>query len=121
MRICIPTENKEGLKAPVYGHFGSAPYFTVYDIEKDVLEIVDNTNAHHAHGMCHPIGVLGASSMDAVICQGMGMRAIQKLNEAHIKAYRTVAGTVAEIIEKFKKNELEEMTFENACAQHGCH
>jgi len=121
MRIGIPTENKEGLNSKVYGHFGSAPYFTIYDTEKETFKTVDNINAHHSHGMCHPIGVLGTSSIDAVVCQGMGMRAVQKLNEANIKAYRAVAGTVSEIIKKYKDNELEELTVQNACAQHGCH
>ena len=121
MRICIPTENKEGLKVKVYGHFGSAPYFTIYDMEKETFETVDNANAHHSHGMCHPIGVLGASSINAVVCQGMGMRAVQKLNESGIKAYRADGETAGEIIKKYKNNELEEITAQNACAQHGCH
>ncbi|MCU0651837.1 MAG: NifB/NifX family molybdenum-iron cluster-binding protein [Candidatus Omnitrophica bacterium] len=121
MRICIPTENKEGLSARVYEHFGSTPYFTIYDTENETFKIVDNINAHHSHGMCHPIGVLGTSSIDVVVCQGMGMRAVQKLNEANIKAYKAVAGTVDEIIKGYKGNELEELTVQNACAQHGCH
>jgi predicted Fe-Mo cluster-binding NifX family protein len=33
MKICIPTENKEGLSAKVHGHFGSAQYFTIYDTD----------------------------------------------------------------------------------------
>ena len=121
MRICIPTETNEGLNAKVHEHFGSAPFFTIYDTEKNEVKTLDNTNAHHSHGMCHPIGVLGTSSVDVVVCQGMGMRAVQKLNEANIKAFRAVAGTVAEIIKKYKDNELKEITVENACAQHGCH
>ncbi len=121
MRICIPTENKEGLSAKVYEHFGSAPYFTIYDTDKGTFKTVDNANAHHSHGMCHPIGVLGTSSIDAVVCQGMGARAVQKLNEASIKAYRATGETVAEIIKKFKSGELEEITVQNACAQHGCY
>ena len=120
MRICIPTENKEGLNAKVHGHFGSAQHFTIYDTEKDALNIIDNTNAHHSHGMCHPIGVLGTGSIDVVVCKGMGMRAVQKLNEANIKAYQADGDTVADVIKKFKNNELKEITMQNACAQHGC-
>jgi len=121
MRICIPTEDKGGINANVYGHFGSAPYFTIYDTDKETFRTVDNTNAHHSHGMCHPIGVLGASSIDVVVCQGMGMRAVQKLNEANVKTYRADGKTVADIVNKFKAGELEEITVQNACVQHGCH
>jgi predicted Fe-Mo cluster-binding NifX family protein len=123
MKICIPTDTKEGLNAKVFGHFGSAPYFTVYDTEKDQVETIDNTNSNHAHGMCQPISVIGQASINVVICQGMGRRAVEKLNESGIKAYRQDGGTVAEVINKFKTNELEEMTVENACGHHhgGCH
>jgi predicted Fe-Mo cluster-binding NifX family protein len=121
MRICIPTENQDGLKSKVYGHFGSAPYFIIYDTEKEVAEVVDNKNAHHSHGMCQPIGVLGTLSIDVVVCQGMGMRAVQKLNEANIKTYKALGNTGAEIVERYKDSTLEEITVQNACAQHTCH
>ncbi|MDD5165826.1 MAG: NifB/NifX family molybdenum-iron cluster-binding protein [Candidatus Omnitrophica bacterium] len=121
MRLCIPTETKEGLGAKVYGHFGSAPYFTVYDTDKEGIKVINNTNAHHSHGMCHPIGVIGTSSIDAVVCMGMGARAVQNLNAANIKAFRADGKTVSEIVNKYKAGELEEITIENACAQHGCH
>lgn len=121
MRVCIPTETKDGLQARVHGHFGSASYFTVYDTQTKSLEVIDNTNAHHVHGMCHPIGVIGSLSVDVVVCQGMGMRAVQKLNESHIKAYRAQGETVGEIITRYEKGGLEEITVHNACSQHGCH
>jgi len=121
MRICIPTEGKEGIKANVYGHFGSAPYFTIYDAEKETVKIIDNTNSHHEHGMCNPIGIIGASNVDAVVCHGMGARAVQKLNESKIKVFLTVSGTVSETIKQYNAGKLKEMTAENACAGHGCH
>ncbi|OGS21058.1 MAG: hypothetical protein A2252_03965 [Elusimicrobia bacterium RIFOXYA2_FULL_39_19] len=121
MRICIPTETKDGKSAAVYGHFGSAPYFTIVDTEKDSIEIIDNANAHHSHGMCQPMGSLTGKNINAVACGGMGARAVQKLNEGGIKAYRAVAGTVKDTVELFIKGNLEEITIENACVQHSCH
>jgi len=121
MRICIPTETDELKAAKVYGHFGSAPYFTIYDSEKDSFEVIDNSNQHHSHGVCHPMGVLDDKNIDAVACGGMGARAVQKLNEGGIKTYRAVAGTVGEIIEEYKRGGLKEITMENACSDHSCH
>ena len=121
MRICIPTETKDGKTAKVYGHFGSAPYFTVYDTDKDSVEILDNSNEHHSHGMCQPMGSLIGKNINAVVCGGMGSRAVQKLNEGGIKAYRAIVGTVEDIAGQFTKGGLEEITVENACAQHNCH
>jgi predicted Fe-Mo cluster-binding NifX family protein len=121
MKICIPTETDEGKKAKVYGHFGSAPYFTIYDTEKDAFDVIDNSNQHHAHGTCHPMSALSGKSVNVVVCGGMGARAVQKLNEEGIKAYRINAGTVEEIVKKMQNGKLEEITMQNACAQHGCH
>ena len=121
MRLCIPTETNKGETAKVYGHFGSAPYFTIYDTEKNTVEVIDNSNQHHAHGTCHPMGALDGRNIDAVACGGMGARAIQKLNEAGIKTYRAEAGIVEDILKKYKSNKLEEITIDNACSQHDCH
>jgi predicted Fe-Mo cluster-binding NifX family protein len=121
MRICIPTETDTGKKAKVYGHFGSAPYSTIYDIEKDDCQTIDNANQHHIHGACHPMDILTGQHIDAVVCAGMGVRAIQKLNEQGIRAYKASGNTVEEVIEKYRSNELEELTLENACNQHRCH
>lgn len=121
MRICIPTETNAGLKAKVNAHFGSANYFTIYDTEKESVETLDNTNMHHAHGTCQPMKMLGARSIDVVVCSGMGARAIQGLNAVGIKALRAEASTVEEVIKKLNDKKLVEITVENACVQHGCH
>ncbi len=121
MRICIPVETDEGLKAKVNAHFGSAPYFAVYDTEKETVESVNNSNQHHMHGMCQPMGVLDDKNIGVVICGGMGARAVMKLNEGGIKAYRAIAGTVAEVINKYKEGSLQEMTPETACDHSDCH
>jgi len=121
MRICIPTETDEGLKAQVHAHFGSASYFTIYDTDKESIETVDNTNRHHAHGTCHPMKTLGAKGIHVVVCSGMGARAAVGLNASGIKAYRAVRGTVSQVIKQFELGSLEEITPENACSQHSCH
>lgn len=121
MRICVPTETGEGAKAAAYGHFGSAPHFTIVDTETKTYEVVDNAGQHHAHGMCHPLGMLEGRRIDAVVVGGIGARALQRLNEGGIKVYRAIAGTVEEVAAKYAAGELEEMSLENSCAGHGCH
>ncbi|MHC4431018.1 MAG: NifB/NifX family molybdenum-iron cluster-binding protein [Planctomycetota bacterium] len=120
MRICIPTQTNLGQQAEVHDHFGSAPYFTIYDMQEDVCEIVNNSDQHHAHGVCHPLGVLDGKSIGAVVCSGMGKRAIEKLNEGGISVYRASGVTVAEIVKQYRAGDLEEITAQNACGHHGC-
>jgi len=121
VKICIPTVTKEGKSARVHEHFGSAPYFTVCDTDQNKIEIIDNSNQHHSHGMCHPMASLVGKGIDAVVTGGMGTRAVQKLNEGGIKAYRAIPGTVEDLLKQFLKGSLQEITIHNSCAQHGCH
>jgi predicted Fe-Mo cluster-binding NifX family protein len=121
MRLCIPTATEDGKTAQVHAHFGGAPFFTIYDTDKGDVEVINNDNQHHSHGMCQPLAALSGKNLDAVVCGGMGARAIMKLNEAGIKAYRAIPGSVEEIAQQFAKGGLEEITAQNACQQHNCH
>jgi predicted Fe-Mo cluster-binding NifX family protein len=121
MRICIPTGTADGKSAKVHAHFGGAPYFTIYDTDKGDVEVVNNDNQHHSHGMCQPMAALSGKNIDAVVCGGMGAGAVMKLNQAGVKAYRAIPGSVEEIAQQFSKGGLDEITVENACQQHNCH
>ena len=121
MKICIPTETGDGKTAQVYGHFGSAPFFTIYDTDAKSIEVVDNANNHHEHGACNPVAALQGRAVDVVVTGGMGARAVMMLNQTGIKVFRAVPGTVDTIISTFDEKNLEELTAQNACASHGCH
>lgn len=120
MKICIPIVTSEGLKAKVNAHFGSAPYFLVYSTEEKTFEVINNSDNHHIHGMCHPLKALANKDIDAVVCGGMGARAVQKLNEGGMRVYKASAETVEDILREYEADILEEITVENACANHRC-
>jgi predicted Fe-Mo cluster-binding NifX family protein len=121
MKICIPSQTNEGKTSQLNGHFGSAPYFTLYDSETHEYQVISNTNAHHSHGQCHPLSVIGIDNIDALICHGMGRRAIQILHNAGIKVYLSNALTVEESLSEFRENKLEVIDMQGACRGHGCH
>ena len=122
MIICIPTTTNEGKSAQVHEHFGSAPFFTICDTETDTVEAIANAGHDHAHGMCQPLSAFADRRIDIVVCGGMGARAVQKLNQGGIRAYRAVPGAVSAVLEQFAAGRLEEITAANACSHHqGCH
>ena len=121
MKVCFPTGTNQGLSALLYGHFGSAPFFTLADTETGILEIRDNQGQVHVHGACHPVGALEGLGIQAVVCGGMGLRALQKLEEAGIEVYRSGALTVEEALREIGEGKAERLSAEGACAQHkGC-
>jgi ArsR family transcriptional regulator len=121
MLACIPTKGDAGLDDYLHDHFGSAPYFTLYDTTTESVTVVPNGDARHKHGTCHPMSALETYRIDCVICAGMGRRAIETLNREGIKVYCGKPGSLRSLVEAIKNGELEEMDPERACQGHGQH
>lgn len=119
MKVCFPVESNKGLNSVVYGHFGSAPMFVVYDTKTNELTTISNQNLGHEHGMCNPLKALDGKSVDAIVVGGIGAGAINKLNTLGIKVYKATQGTIQSNISLFQGNSLSELTINNACGQHG--
>lgn len=122
MKIAFPIEKDNGLDSELYGHFGSAPFFAVVDDGAGSFAAVANGQHGHAHGQCQPTAGLTELDVQAVVCAGMGMRAVQKLNEIGISVYLAAgARTVAEALAEFKAGRLPLFQPGDACQHHhGC-
>ena len=122
MKICFPVESDKGLNSDVFGHFGSAPLFVVFDTESKSVGTIENQDLGHVHGMCDPLKALNEKKLDAIVVGGIGAGAINKLNGMGIKVYKALNSSVQGNIELFIKNTLPEMTIDQACGGHagGC-
>ena len=121
MKICIPTINANGQSSEVCEHFGSAPYFTIYDYQANEYETVNNLDREHKHGACQPMEHLKDKDVNCVVCKGLGKRALEKLNGYGIKVFRIDQSTVKDVVEDFSNSTPEEIKTENACQNHKCH
>lgn len=119
MLACIPSRGNAGRKDQVHDHFGSAPFFTLYNSDTDEVTVLANGNAHHAHGTCHPMNQLQHRKIDCVICGGMGRRAIEALNAEGITIYHAGSRSIDEVIARIKANDLVKMDPRTACRGHG--
>jgi len=122
MKICFPVESDKGLESDVFGHFGSAPRFVVFDTESKAINTINNQDLGHVHGMCNPLKALDGKRVDTIIVGGIGAGAINKLNEMGIKVYKASKGTVQDNIKLFETNTMSEMTLAQTCSAHadGC-
>ncbi len=118
MKICFPVEKNNGLESSVYGHFGSAPVFVIYDTETRNVTAINNKSQHHTHGACNPLQSLSGSNIDAIVVGGIGAGALNKLKESGIKAYRATGATIKENIPFIESSSLSEITLMNACGGH---
>jgi predicted Fe-Mo cluster-binding NifX family protein len=119
VKIAIPVEDARGLESQVYGHFGSAPCFLVYDSDSGAASLIDNAQLVHEHGHCNPIAALAGHRVDALVTGGIGGRALELLRTAGIRVYQAAhAGTAAQSLKSFQENGLQEIT-SSACCSHG--
>jgi predicted Fe-Mo cluster-binding NifX family protein len=119
MKLCIPVEENNGLESLVYGHFGSAPCFLIWDSGTEEITVVSNQNSDHTHGACSPLKAIGSVEVDAVVVSGIGARAIERLNSMDIQVLQSSAAKVSEALECFKNNTLSPLAPANACSGHG--
>ena len=122
MKICIPTEEPMGLDSVAYGHFGSAPYFLIYDSETKEIEVLNNNEAEHEHGQCNPVTPLKDKGVKALMVAGMGSGALQKFVALGINVYKIETGTkVRTIVENLDLDKMEQLVIDNCCQGHSCH
>ena len=121
MRLCIPTVDDGGVDARLSPHFGSAPYFTLVDDRTRESEIMVNHKAVHRHGACMPVNDLRQRGVDAVICRGLGARALAHLETMGIPVLVTDRWDVAGALSAFDAGALTVMADHQACRGHGHH
>ena len=122
MKICFPVEIDKGLDSDVFGHFGSAPFFVVFDTQAKSINTINNQDLGHVHGMCNPLKALNGKMVDTIVVGGIGAGAINKLNAMGIKVFKASGGSVQENLGLFESNTLAEMNVKHACGGHdgGC-
>ncbi len=112
-RIVIPVIEDSGLESRLSEHFGRAPYFMVVEIDSKGeivnVEAVPNTSEHFG-GFGRPPDKILQLKPTALITYGMGPRALSIFQQARVAVLRANAPTVREVVEAFKRNELEELT-----------
>ena len=118
MKICLPTQEDKGTDSQVYGHFGSAPYFVLYDAVSKKIETINNKDKEHAHGACHPLSALDDRKVDAIVVGGIGARALMGLNAGGIRVFKAEEGTVQQNVDALVEGKLPEMILQHACQGH---
>ena len=117
MKICMPTMGKNGLDDLIGEHFGRVPTYTVVDLDTNEVKVIPNISEHMG-GQGYPPEIMVKEGVDAMVCQGLGRRAIGMFEQMGIDVYIGASGTVKDTIEAFKQGSLQKASEGDACSQH---
>ena len=119
MQIVFPVQSDQGMRSPVFDHFGSAPLFIIIDSDTYAATLIRNADRNHIHGQCQPLAALNGIAIDAVIVGGIGPGALRKLRNRGIQVLKAEQGTVGENLKLFTDGHLETFLDHDSCAVHG--
>lgn len=108
MRIAVSTETNAGLDAPVAGHFGRCPFFTLIDLEGDqvqAVQVVANP-FFPAHEPGQVPAFIQSQSANVMLAGGMGGRAAALFEQYGIQPVTGATGTVRQALECFQGGDL---------------
>lgn len=121
MRIAISTETDAGLDAPVAGHFGRCPFFTLVDLEEEQIQavhVVPNPYfPNHEPGQVP--GFIHSQGAHVMLAGGMGGRAVAFFAQHGIQPVTGASGTVRQVLDAFRRGELGSWTPCGESVAHG--
>jgi predicted Fe-Mo cluster-binding NifX family protein len=107
MKICI-TSQGNNLDTLLDPRFGRCQYFIVVDTDTLDFEAIRNPNIDASGGAGIQSGQMMAERQVRVVVTGkLGPNACQTLQAAGISMITAASGTVREVIEKYKREELK--------------
>jgi predicted Fe-Mo cluster-binding NifX family protein len=120
VRLLIPTTDTNGANAQLSGHFGRAPYYSLADTETGTVTAVANASVSRDHGECVPASeVFGRDGFDAVVCQGIGAGAINRLAQAGVTVFVHEGPDVASAMAAFRSRSLRMVGTAGSCSGSG--
>lgn len=115
MKICIPTDCDRGTESAMSPHFGKAPFFTLVDLDTMDIEALPNPSRNTHHKSAHHVPLLTSHSVEAVVCEGIGRRALSALRAAGIEVLSSPAGTVGWVIAAVSAGHIHPLPTHVAC------
>lgn len=106
MKIAIPVETQDGLNSVVALHFGHAPYYAFVNDDTKECVVIPNGSSHNG-GEKLPPEWLHDQDVDALVCGGLGARAIGLCTQLGIVVYLGAEPTVRDTLNSLKSGALE--------------
>ncbi|MGI6076952.1 MAG: NifB/NifX family molybdenum-iron cluster-binding protein [Fastidiosipilaceae bacterium] len=107
MKIAIPV-NEKNMQTDICESFGRAPYYLIYDTEKDEATFIDNSAATSTGGAgIKAAQVIVDSGAKILLTPRCGEKAANVLMAADIKLFKSIPATAQANIDAYLTNKLD--------------
>jgi predicted Fe-Mo cluster-binding NifX family protein len=108
LRIAVASEGEGGLSAPVGGHFGRCPYYTLVEVrEGRVVDHEVHSNPGHENHVPGAVPeFLSGLHVNVVLAGGMGPRAIRMFDSRGIQVTTGVTGSVEGAVDAWLRGDV---------------
>jgi predicted Fe-Mo cluster-binding NifX family protein len=120
MKVCFPVIVDAGLESTIYGHFASAPFFTIIDTESGKSRAVANCDSANPFAGCNPFLALGCQQLDAIVVGSIGDESVRVMNMCGFKIYQAQTAAVAENLVLLQNDRLVEVEFQQSHLEGRC-
>lgn len=117
MVIAVPVNERKGLSSRVARHFGRCEYYALINEGGELLKFIKNSSRHKG-GVKQPPEVIHDNGADALLCTGIGPKAIEFCKKLGIKVFVGRGGTIKQIFESWNNDELTRASADEACEEH---
>ena len=119
MKLCISSTGKD-LDADVDSRFGRCPYFLIIDTETMEINVLSNESIMSSGGAgIQAAQMVVKTGVTTVVTGNIGPNAFETLHAADIKVITGAHGIIKEVVEKYKKGELNETEAPNVGSHSG--
>jgi predicted Fe-Mo cluster-binding NifX family protein len=108
MLVALPTSAEGTKAASISSHFGRTDGFTLFDTDSGETEFLEHSGGRGRNASPPPVTIIEADA-DVVIAGDIGRGAVSRLQEAGISVYRGADGTVADALDQWREDALEEV------------
>ena len=113
-KILIPITEDNGRDSLPFKHLGTAPFYYLADSEDEKLDVAIKNESKSFGGDTSAIKFVINIKSDVLLSMESCKSAIKLLDSNNTKVYLTDESKVADLLEKYENNELEQYSVEMA-------
>ncbi|MBS3813130.1 NifB/NifX family molybdenum-iron cluster-binding protein [Candidatus Bipolaricaulota bacterium] len=99
-------------------HFGRVPSYTIYDDERDEVDVIPNESSHRG-GSGLPADLLAEQGVDAMVCGDLGRKALTLFDDHCIEVYTGYSGKkVSEALKEWQEGNSSPASEGDGCQEH---